>query len=217
MNRKGPNMRGMLHNARYYMLIAMLAAGITLVYWPSRASTEDGAIDLSGFPVKIGEWTGEDRRLSDKMLKTLGATAYLMREYRNGDRTMTLYITYFDTGHGGLTHNPEKCYTASGWTFLGRRTIEVAGSGRLVLQSTIVRGDRRQVVLYWYQERSRIIVSKWRHVATVLSRALTGRETHSLVASVSREITGSGDMELTVEEMGFVRQVTDALAEQIPS
>jgi len=217
MNRKGSKMGGLLHNARYYVLIALLAAGIALVYWPSRASTEGGKIDLSAFPMTVGEWTGKDITLSDSVLRTLGATDYLMREYRNGDMTLTLYITYFDTGHGGLTHNPEKCYTASGWTFLDRRTTEMTGTGQPVLQSTVVRGARRQMVLYWYQERSRIIVSKWRHVATVLSRALMGRETHSLVASVSGEITGSGDMELTDKEMDFVRQVTDALAGQIPS
>jgi EpsI family protein len=209
-------MRFKRDHIKYVLLIVILAVGSLLVYRPGRASTGAGTIDLSSFPMKLDEWTGTDISLSDTVLRTLGATDYLMRQYQNGDMNLTLYITYFDTGHGGLTHNPEKCYTGSGWTFLDKTTRTIPGAGRTVLQSTIAKGNDRRMVIYWYQERSHVIVSKWRHVSSVLSRALTGRETHSLVASISKSSDTGEEVTLAEGDIEFAEQVIEALAKQIP-
>jgi len=217
MSKKDDNVKKMRPNAGYYVLIALLVSGIVLVYFPSTATTGNCEVELSDFPMKLGDWVANDRPLSDDVLRTLGAKDYLLRDYRCGDRTLSLYLTYFDTGHGALTHNPEKCFTASGWTFLDKKKVGVPGTELLVLQSTIVRGDSRRMVLYWYQERKRVIVSKWNHVASVLSRALTGRETHSLVGSISADVDSGDEVEPTDGDMDFARQVMEALAEQIPS
>jgi len=205
-----------VQSAKYYLLFALLVVGIVLVYRPGGIAVEADVLDLSSFPMTLGEWVAEDRTLPEDVLRSLGASDYLLREYRNGDRNLTLYVTYFDTGHGGLTHNPEKCYTASGWVFLDKKTVAVPGTNQRVLQSTIVRGENRQVVLYWYQARTGIITSKWRHVTGVLSKALTGSRTHSLVASISAAADDDGEIQLAHIDMDFARQVMDALAEQVP-
>lgn len=205
-----------LSSGAQYVLVVALAIGIGLVYFPSSARAKGADFDLSSFPQELDGRVGIDITLSHAMLQTLGATDYLLREYRVGDQSLSVYITYFNTGNGALTHNPEKCYTATGWTFLNKSKVQVPGTEHLVLQSEIARGENKQVVVYWYQVRNEIITSKWKHIGIVLSRVLMGQETHSLVASISKNIGSSREAELSNDDMDFVRQAMEALANQIP-
>lgn len=202
----------------YAVLIAVLAIGVGLVYGPSRSGKASAAaITLSDVPTTLGKWKSTDLQISDGVLSTLGARDYLLREYTCGGKTLTVYITYFNTGSGALTHNPEKCYTGSGWTFLDKKTVQVPNTNQIALESTLARGDDRQIVVYWYQDRARVLVSKWRHIWSVLWRTLAGSSMHSLVASVSAPIEGSDPKDLEAELTAFSGLVMGALAERLPS
>jgi len=203
-------------HASYCLLIAFLGVSTGFVYWPRGASEKKGCIALGDIPMTLGEWRSKEVQLSDEVLSTLGAKDYLLREYTCGDTTLTLYITYFDTGSGALTHNPEKCYTAAGWTFLDKKRVKLPGANQMILQSTIARGDKRQLVVYWYQERARVLVSKWRHIWSVVWRALAGNQTHSLVASVSAPVGGPDSDILEKDLMAFSGLVMSAVAERLP-
>ncbi|MBI5094595.1 MAG: EpsI family protein [Candidatus Hydrogenedentes bacterium] len=187
-------------NAKFAILLAFLGVSIFLVYRPSAAASGHGGVALGNLPLTLDKWTSKEGRLSDEVLATLGAKDYLVREYQSGKTKVTLYITYFDTGSGSLTHNPEKCYTASGWTFLNKKTAQIPGTNWLALQSTLARGEDRQVVVYWYQIRDRILLSKTRQVWSVVWRALAAKSTDSLVVSVSTQV-GSADPETKGQEL----------------
>jgi EpsI family protein len=204
-------------HASYLLLIAFLGISTGFVYWPRSAADEKSCVTLSNLPMTLGKWSSKEVQLSDEVLSTLGAKDYLLREYKCGETTVTLYITYFNTGSGALTHNPEKCYTGSGWTFLDKKRVELPGANQMVLESTIARGDKRQLVVYWYQERAHVLVSKWRHISGVLWRALAGNQTHSLVASVSAPVDGPDSDGLEKELAAFSGLVMSALAERLPS
>jgi len=202
----------------YAVLIVVLGIGVGLVYRPSQyAKAATAAITLSDIPTTLGKWESTDLQISDGVLATLGARDYLLREYKCGDLTLTLYITYFNTGSGALTHNPEKCYTGSGWTFLDKKTVQVPNTSHMALESTLARGDDRQMVVYWYQDRAQVLVSKWRHISSVLWRTLAGSSMHSLVASVSAPIEDPDPRRLEAELTAFSGLVMGALTERLPS
>lgn len=201
----------------YILLIAFLGVSTGLVYWQEGAADESSSVKLSEIPIRLGMWSSKEMQLSDDVLSTLGAREYLLREYKHDDKTLTLYVTYFNSGSGALTHNPEKCYTASGWTFLDKKTVQVPFAGQRVLQSMLARGEKRQIVAYWYQERGHVLVSKWRHIWTVASRALMGNRTHSLVASVSVPVDGPDTSGVEEDLKDFSALVMSALAERVPS
>lgn len=198
------------------LLIVFLLLSTMVLYWPKGTAAEKERMILSDLPMTLGDWTAKEVQLSDEVLSILGAQDYLMREYVSDNVTLTLYITYFNTGSGALTHNPEKCYTASGWTFLDKSTIDLPGDGQKTLQSTVAKGDLRQIVLYWYQDGNRVLISKFKHISSVLWKAILGRGMHSLVASVSAPVDGVDAKELTEVLTVFSGLVMDALAEQIP-
>jgi EpsI family protein len=211
----GKRIRALGENVNGLLLVVLLAAAVVAVHAPGKATETSGAgANLRGFPMTLGEWTATEIELSAEAVASLGADDYLLREYRSGGEPLTLYITYFGTGNGALTHNPEKCYTASGWTLLDKRVLELPGSGRQVLLSTAVRGDRRQRILYWYQDRDRVIVSKTDHVVSVLSRALLGGKTQSFVASIGHMTASAGHADPAEPHLGFAELVMDALAKQ---
>lgn len=201
-------------NVSYGFLIAFLTISTVLVYRPGDASETKGNTALENLPMTLGRWTSKEGRLSDEILATLGARDYLVRQYQSGEMNLTLYITYFDTGSGALTHNPEKCYTAAGWTFLNKKTVQLPGTNQKVLQSTLARDDDRQVVVYWYQVRARILVSKWRQVWGVVWRALAGKQTHSLVVSVSAPVGLSDSEAVGKGLLAFSELAMGALTEE---
>jgi EpsI family protein len=203
--------------AGYFTLVALLATGIGFVYRPASAREEEVCIKLSDLPLTLGKWSSKQIQLSDDVLATLGARDYLMREYTCDVTTLTLYITYFNTGSGALTHNPEKCYTATGWTFLDKKTVRLPDADRMVLQSTLARGDKRQLVQYWYQDMARVLVSKWLHIWSVAWKALAGNRMHSFVASVSAPAESPDPERLQEEMTNFSALVMKALAERLPS
>lgn len=199
----------------YVLLVVVLFTATVIVHRPSTATDGDGGPRiLAEFPKTLGEWAGTDVALSDEVLTALGADDYLCRQYRRGDQELTLYITYFRSGNGALTHNPEKCYTASGWAFLDKRTLDVPGNERKVLLSTVGRGDARELVTYWYQDGDRVIVSKLDHITGVLFKTLFGKETHSFVALVAQRIPDPGEVGASDLNLDFVGSVMDALADQ---
>lgn len=207
-------MRTHCGNRSYRFLIAFLAISTVLVYRPGDASETKGNTALENLPMTLGSWTSKEGRLSDEILATLGAKDYLVRQYQSGEMKLALYITYFDTGSGALTHNPEKCYTAEGWTFLNKKSVQLPGTNQKVLQSALARGDDRQVVVYWYQVRARILVSKWRQVWGVVWRALAGKQTDSLVVSVSAPL-GASDAEAVAKDLlAFSELAMGALTER---
>ena len=118
--------RNRLNRAAPYALTIALAVGIGLVYFPDSAGANSVDINLSSLPRDLDGWVGRiDQQLSTESLKILEPTDYLYREYGVGNDALLLYITYFNTGNGALTHNPEKCWTAAGWTFLDKKEVRV--------------------------------------------------------------------------------------------
>jgi EpsI family protein len=174
-------------------LLLIVLAAISVGYVMSRpkpVAGKAGETVIHNLPTTLGPWQSKDEDLTTDVLSTLGARDYLLREYSSGDEKLTVYITYFDSGSGALTHNPEKCYTGAGWTFLERKTVPLPGTGQAVLFAKLAREDKRQATMYWYQRGDKVMVSKWAHISGITWRALAGLPTKSLVVSVAASADG---------------------------
>ena len=202
-------------DAPQYILVGAMLVATFLVYSSVQGATSSGDIDLGAIPMQIGDWAGKELILTDLDLDTLGAKQYLLREYSTDEQTFTLYITYFDTGHGALTHNPEKCFTGSGWTFLDREKIQVPGTDLSILKSTVVKGGERQLLMYWYQEHETVLVSKWGHIFSVLSKALLNRQNRSFVFSIAAKAEVERNEHFEEGQATFARQVMQNLADKV--
>lgn len=176
---------------RYGVLVGLFILCLAYVYWPERSQSKARQSLLEGIPKVVGEWkTTKEHLIPEGQLRSLGAAEYVLRTYSRGKDSVLLYAAFFTSKHGTLTHNPEKCYPATGYTITQKSIIEVSdpGGGTFRAVSVVpVRDFDRSAVLYWFQEGDEVIADKWKHVARVLTRTLVYNRTESLMVRLSTD------------------------------
>ncbi len=119
-------------------------------------------------PETIGRWKQADRViLDDKIINILGVDEYIEKIYVSHDnQTIDLYVSHFNVlKEGKQFHSPKNCLIGSGSNLIKNSTVEIplrnentsVPVGFMVLQ----KGDRKQLILYWYQCRGRIMYSEY--------------------------------------------------------
>ena len=123
---------------------------------------------LEEFPMTIGAWQAADTQtMQPDVVELLNVDDYILRNYRDPDgRVVNVYVSYFAyTDRTKGYHSPLNCMPGSGWDIADTTPREVKPSGapdqftvnRLLLQ----KGAARQVSLYWYQCRGRILHNEY--------------------------------------------------------
>lgn len=102
--------------------------------------------------------------LADGVLLQLRPTSYLSRNYRKGDMTADLFITFYAQQRAGESmHSPKHCLPGAGWEIWDYGTVEIPVGRRTVMinRDFINREGSRMIVLYWYQSKERIIANEY--------------------------------------------------------
>jgi len=149
------------------------------------------------FPSQFGDWNcAEQQEMDSDVERNLGVTDYLICNYvRTEPRDLVgVYVGYHESqvreegGGAGENsiHPPAHCLPGSGWDIIDNQTVEVDLPGlpqspAFVKRMVIAKGERRQLVFYWYQSRGRVISEDWKKIVYVgLDRAFRGRTDGSL-------------------------------------
>jgi len=176
---------------KYYIVsISLIVLGILGTYLVPKASDEDpNRMELSSFPRRIGNWTGYDRPFSEAIVRQLGATEYLMRQYtsENG-KTLWVYIGYFKDQRASLRgHVPEVCYPAQGWIVEDFRSYPMRfGRETINVRRLIVKKDNyREEVLYWWQSGEKVIASKLLFQLKLLLQAIITGSSDGVIVILS--------------------------------
>jgi EpsI family protein len=195
----------------------------------NRAEEVPIRISLSLFPMQLGEWQGVQRPpFTQRVLEVLGLNDYLTRYYYNRSRDVVdIYIGYWQSQQqGGAIHSPQNCLPGSGWepvsqgilTFPDPRT---PGAPALNVNRYMIRqGADRQLVLYWYQSRGRIVGSEyWSKIYLVLDAARYNRTDAALVRLVVPIADGSAEAEARAESQAilFANAMLPALSAFLPN
>jgi exosortase D (VPLPA-CTERM-specific) len=173
------------------------------------------------FPGRIGEWQGVREALPSSVLDVLRVSDYVNRLYMHPNRVpMWLYVGYYETQRQGQTiHSPQHCVPGAGWAILSRAYMPVALPGRAepatINRVLIEREGDRQLILYWYQERGRIIASEYMAKLYLIADAVTRNRTDGALVRLSAPITASE--EVTLEQMlEFARTMYPELLASLP-
>ncbi len=176
--------------------VGFLALNAYIYHWMARESVIPPRESFASFPMVFDDWRCAEREyISADVLRNLGATDYLICDYRRDAQVVGVYVGYHATqireqggGSGeNAIHPPAHCLPGSGWDIIGNRTVlldlpglpqEGARAKRLV----IAKGESRQLVYYWYQSAGRVIAEDWKKIVYVgWDRATRGRTDGSLV------------------------------------
>lgn len=91
-----------------------------------------GDVDFSDFPMKIGNWSGERREVSQTVWDLLNPQDALSATYVNDEGvSIHLFFDYFssDATYGG-PHSPRNCGPGSGWIIMNTHERDLAINDR---------------------------------------------------------------------------------------
>jgi hypothetical protein len=139
------------------LVIAAGCVALTqLPVWQSerrtRADAEQAAkFDVARLPTRLGQWTGADTELDERLIAHVGAISVVSRTYTIGqDRLAMVHLASFGPAEITLPHPPPLCYKNAGWTLGNERWAgaDVASPHRLM---PVEREGGRALIAYWYQ------------------------------------------------------------------
>ena len=205
--------------ARLFVVVALLC-GARLVMAGREPSVTPLPEPLSGIPLQLDEWIGDDAAPFDaETLKILGADEYINRIYQHRvNAPVGLYIGYYGAQREGTAiHSPQNCLPGSGWVPVShaRTTLQVAGGQFPANRYVVEKRGERQLVLYWFDGRGRRVASEYVNKAYLLHDALRrGRTDGALV----RIITPIGGAEASADDtaQAFVRALVPQLTRWLP-
>ncbi|NJD07454.1 MAG: EpsI family protein, partial [Methylococcaceae bacterium] len=125
--------------------------------------------DFSQFPLQLGEWTGHRERMEQKYIDQLKFEDYLLADYTKAGAhyPVNLYVAYYETQRKGESiHSPSSCIPGGGWQITSHEIVSLRTSNpthrsmpvnRLLIQ----KGEDRQLVYYWFQQRGRIMTNEY--------------------------------------------------------
>lgn len=174
------------------------------------------------FPLEIEDWVGKKGELNDKVYNILGVEDYILANYYKGDTDMiNLYVGFYQSQkEGDIIHSPKNCMPGTGWN-ITRTSIESVSLGEgketiKVIKLLLQRGPEKQVVLYWFQSRGRIIASEYmQKIWLVIDSIFKHRTDGSFVRLISPVIKDEPTTTQVLKE--FAKRVYPILTEHIPS
>ena len=158
----------------------MLAVGLLLLvamsslYWQRPVEIEPPRSPFTTFPLLHQGWLGREGRIAPEIVKSLKLSDYLMADYARADDpvTVNLYVAYYASQRKGASvHSPRSCIPADGWIIeqleqidldqaLGRSPVAGRPPAR-VSRVVIRKGEYRQLVYYWLQQRGRRLTNEY--------------------------------------------------------
>lgn len=174
---------------------------------------------LGEVPLQIDGWRGYDAApLADDVVATLGVDDYVNRRYERNGIPVSMYVGYYGNQRSGDTiHSPQNCLPGAGWLPVasGRERIALGSSSVEVTRYEIVKGLDRQVVLYWYQGRGRVIAGEYANKAWLMVDAARYGRSNGGIVRLIRPVVTTAD-EARGELLSFASALLPRLSGHLP-
>ena len=204
------------------LLIAVVIALSFVV--PKRVEVPPQRANFSTFPLQIGEWKGKGDRLDQIYIDTLKFDDYIMADFVNQNhQVVNFYVAYYASQRKGESaHSPRTCIPGGGWeiTSLTQRTIDgvsVAGHPLRVNRTVIQKGETKELVYYWFQQRGRVITNEYLVKWFLFLDALTRNRTDGSLVRLTAFVNPGESLEDADKQLvAFTKAVSQQLPAYIP-
>lgn len=201
------------------ILLMLLTYGI--VEYSAHSGVIKPLQPLSTFPQKIGPWVGAEGKFDKEIYDILGVDDSFYANYRNnGGNYINLYIGYYASQkEGDLIHSPKNCMPGAGWNITNTSLEEINLSDQdrfKVIKLTLQKDAEKQLVLYWFQSRGRIIASEYRQKIYLVIDSITRHRTDGSFVRLIAPVNGSEQQALNSLK-DFAVKITPLLRNYIPS
>ena len=135
---------------------------------PDREESIPTRLHFTTYPLFLGEWTGQRRVMESVYVDALKFDDYILADYSNGAGALiNFYTAYYSSQRKGQSaHSPRSCIPGGGWRIESLQTFELPfssadGSVFNANRVLIAKGENKQLVYYWFQQRGRNITNEY--------------------------------------------------------
>jgi exosortase D (VPLPA-CTERM-specific) len=176
------------------------------------------------FPMKLDGWLGTSLTLEKQYIDALRFDDYVLVDYRFGDgQPVNLYAAYYRSQRKGQSaHSPQSCLPGGGWEISSINSMDLPASSGMVRplhvnRALIQKDSQKQIVLYWFKQRDRILSNEYLVKLYLFWDALSrGRTDGALVRIAS--LVGPGETEDIVDQrlLRFIATIDPEWARYVP-
>jgi EpsI family protein len=212
--------------------LVMLASTWGLLLSLSQAEPLIPRKSFAEFPLTIGDrWQGKELGIEQTVLDVLKLNDYMMRVYipqelikdrenPKGLAPVYLYVGYYQSQRTGATyHSPKNCLPGAGWQFVDSEQVSVMmpGGGVPIINKVLIqKGLDKQIILYWYQDRGRIIASEYSAKGFLVWDSMTKKRTDGSLVRISVPV-GKSDEQAFAQGFEFMRDIFPLLGQYLPT
>ncbi|MBX9659988.1 MAG: VPLPA-CTERM-specific exosortase XrtD [Nitrospiraceae bacterium] len=171
------------------------------------------------FPMHIQGWTGTSLSLEQQYIDALRFDDYVLAEYRHdGSQPVTFYSAYYRSQRKGQSaHSPQSCLPGGGWEISSIKNLDFAPVSGMAHRlhanrAVIEKGNQKQIVLYWFKQRDRILTSEYLVKFYLFWDALLRARTDGALVRIA-SLVGPGETEETVDQR--MRQFVSAMQPEL--
>ncbi len=161
---------------------------------------------LQSLPMVLGSWRGAEDALPADTLAVLGVDDYILRHYHGLSRVpVTLYIAYYGSPRlNQRIHAPSACLPSGGWLPIEAGSEEIplpnVPQSRITANRYLVeKGLNRQVVLYWFEGRGRVVANDVMAALFLAYDTLSGRGRDEMLVRISAPVPSTSNETLAAE------------------
>ena len=176
------------------------------------------------FPAVVGTWQGKREQIQDFYLKALKLDDYVAADYTDSNGGLVnFYVAYYASQRSGESaHSPRSCLPGGGWEIhdLAQRKLSdvyINGHPLWVNRVQIQKGEVKQLVYYWFQQRGRVIDNEYLVKWYIFWDALTRNRTDGALVRITTPVGPTEDWGQADERLtDFARQVSPIMNAFIP-
>jgi EpsI family protein len=176
------------------------------------------------FPMSLNGWRGTSLSLEKQYIDALRFDDYVLADYQLGEgQPVNLYVAYYQSQRKGQSaHSPQSCLPGGGWEISSIHSVDMSANSGMVRplhvnRALIQKDSQKQIVLYWFKQRERILSNEYLVKLYLFWDAVTrGRTDGALVRIAS--LVGPGETEEIVDQRlrQFVAVMDPELVKYVP-
>jgi exosortase D (VPLPA-CTERM-specific) len=177
------------------------------------------------FPLQLGGWQGQRDFIDQQYLDTLKLSDYIVVNYLASDAksSVNFYTAYYESQRKGASvHSPRSCIPGDGWqiTSFGQRefpNLEIQGAPLHINRAVIEKGEYKQLVYYWFQQRGRSMTNEYLVKWYLFYDAITMQRTDGALVRLVTSLDKGQDIAVADRRLqAFMKDMVTVLPEYLP-
>ncbi len=224
-NAKQLNLEVKFNKSIFLLLVLLVGSAIGSGFIQEREDIIPARRAFLNFPLNIDKWEGRNDYLSQYYLNELKLTDYAIINYSQPESgsTINFYSAYYEAQRRGVAvHSPKGCMPGDGWQItqfgqLNFPDVTVDGNELELNRAVIQKGESKQLVYYWFQQRGRTITNEYLVKWYLFYDALTMNRTDGALIRLVTSVGQTEDIEKADQRLQtFIKELTPILPAYIP-